>query len=473
MIPRRGASLHGRLWALGARLLAPALPAYLRRRARRGKEIPERLAERFGHGGPAPGAVRPPGPLLWLHAASVGETTSILPVVEALLAPGPAAGPRLLLTTGTVTAAALLGQRLPAGTLEGGRVAHRFAPLDVPGWAARFLDAWRPDAAAFVESELWPNTLRAARARGVPLALVNARLSPRSARRWRLAPGLAREMLGGFALVLAQSEGDAARLAALGAPAPRCLGNLKFAAPPLPADPAALAALAAAIGPRPVLLAASTHPGEERILAAAHARAAARLPALLTVIVPRHPERGPAIAAALAGEVPALARRGEGALPGPGTAIYLADTLGELGLFYRLAGVAFVGGSLVPHGGQNPLEPARLGCPVLLGPHSWNFEEPVARLLGAGGAARLDPSLPPAESLAAAALAVLCDPSRRCAMAKAAAAAAATEAGLPGLVAEALLGLLPPAGTGLQRMADRPAAGAIAGSGASPGDGEA
>lgn len=432
-------SLAAEAWRLAAAAAAPALPLWLRHRAARGKEVPARLPERFGEG-----ATRPEGRLLWLHAASVGETASILPMLEALAARAPDLS--VLLTTGTVTSAALLAQRLPPAL--SGRVIHRFVPLDVPSWAARFLAGWRPDAAAFVESELWPNLLFAARGAGIPLALVNARLSPRSAARWRLLPGLAREVLGSFALVLAQSEGDAARLAALGAPSPRCLGNLKFAAPPLPVDPVALARLGAAVAGRPVLVAASTHPGEEAIVIAAHRLAAARLPGLLTVLVPRHPERGPVVVAE-AGELSA-ARRAAGELPGPDTALYIADTLGELGLFYRLAGVAFVGGSLVPHGGQNPLEPARLRCPVLLGPHVWNFAEPVERLLAAGAALRVEAGAvaTPAEALAAAALAVLCDPARRRAMSAAAAAAAATDAGLPGRVAEALLALLPGAAPG-------------------------
>ncbi|WP_135468268.1 3-deoxy-D-manno-octulosonic acid transferase [Crenalkalicoccus roseus] len=429
-------SLPVLLWRLGAAAAAPVLPLLLRRRAARGKEVAARLSERFGEG-----AARPPGRLLWLHAASVGETASVLPVLEALAARAPQLS--VLLTTGTVTAARLLEQRLPPALR--GRVLHRFAPLDVPAWVGRFLAGWRPDAAAFVESELWPNLVLAARARGIPLALVNARLSARSARRWARAPGLARTVLGSFALVLAQSEADAARLAALGAPAPRCLGNLKDAAPPLPAAPEAMAALRAAVGARPVLLAASTHPGEEALAIAAHRLLAPRLPGLLTVLVPRHPERGAEVAAAAAGL--AVARRAAGAMPGPEVAVYVADTLGELGLFYRLAGVAFVGGSLVPHGGQNPLEPARLGCPVLVGPHCWNFAEPVARLLGAGGALRIEGE-DPAGALAEAAFTVLSDPARARAMAAAAAAAAATEAGLPARVAEALLALLGPDAAG-------------------------
>ncbi len=429
-------SLAGRLWHWGATAAAPLLPLHLRRRAARGKEIPERLAERRGEG-----ATRPPGRLLWLHAASVGETLSILPVLQALAERAPDL--TLLLTTGTVTSARLLGRRLDPALA--GRVIHRFVPLDVPGWVARFLDDWRPDAAAFVESELWPNLVAAARGRGIPLALVNARLSLRSARRWRLLPGLAREMAAGFTLVLAQSEADAARLRGIGATGARCLGNLKDAAPPLPADPAALRQLRQAVGERPVFLAASTHPGEEALVVAAHAALTARHPGLLTVIVPRHPDRGPAVAAEAAGH--AVARRAAGEMPGPGTAIYVADTLGELGLFYRLAQVCLVGGSLVPHGGQNPLEPARLGCPILLGPHTWNFAEPVARLLAAGGA-RLVEGPDPATALAALAGDVLSEPGCGRAMAQAAAAAIAPAAELPGLVADALLRLLPGTGPG-------------------------
>ena len=280
------------LWRLATGAAAPLLPLHLRRRVRLGKEIAARLGERRGEG-----AARPPGRLLWLHAASVGETLSVIPLLEALAARAPDLS--LLVTTGTVTAAGLLAQRLPDGL--GGRLLHRFVPLDVPRWVARFLDGWRPDAAVLVESELWPNLIAAAAARGVPLALVNARFSARSARRWRLlAPRLGRRLLGAFRLVTAQGEADAARLRALGAAAVLTPGNLKDAAPPLPADAAALAAVRGAIGDRPVFLAASTQPGEEAIVAAAHRLLAAAQPGLLTIIVPRHPERGPAIAAALA-----------------------------------------------------------------------------------------------------------------------------------------------------------------------------
>jgi 3-deoxy-D-manno-octulosonic-acid transferase len=418
-------------WRTGATLLAPVLPLHLRARARRGKEIAARLGERWGEG-----AERLPGPLFWLHAASVGETLSVLPVLEVMAARRPAL--RFLITTGTVTSAELLGQRIAPWLAP--RVVHRFAPLDVPSWVRRFLRDWRPDAGAFVESELWPNLLAAARTRGLRLALVNARLSERSARRWRRAPGLARAALGTFSMVLARSPADAERLAGIGASAVRCWGDLKTAAPPLPVDPALLGALREAIGPRPVFLAASTHPGEEEAAIAAHRTLAPALDGLLTIIAPRHPERGAEIAAAAEAAGLSAALRSAGAVPGREIAVYVADTLGELGLFYRLAGAALVGGSLVPHGGQNPLEPARLGCPILFGPHMWNFEEPRVRLLAVGGAVSLDG---PA-ALAPAVRDVLSDRSRARALADAAAAAADGHPGLPERVAEALLGLLPP-----------------------------
>jgi 3-deoxy-D-manno-octulosonic-acid transferase len=429
-------------WGLATRLVAPLLPWHLARRARRGKEVTARLPERRGQG-----AARPPGPLLWLHAASVGEALSTLPVLEALLARDPAL--RLLVTTGTVTGAEALRRRLPpaltrpdAGGLP--RIAHRFLPLDVPGWVARFLDDWRPDAGALVESEFWPNLLGAARTRHLPLALLNGRMSPRSFARWRRFPRSAARILDSFRLVLARSEGDRARLAALGARDALCWGDLKASAAPLPAEASALALLRDAIGDRPVFLAASTHPGEDELVLAAHALLAATWPELLTVLVPRHPERGAAVADQAARQGLGVARRAAGGMPAADVAIYVADTLGELGLFYRLAGVALIGGSLVPHGGQNPLEAARLGCPILFGPHTFNFEEPVARLLAAGGAARLAPS---AGALAEQVAAMLSDMPRRQAMAAAAAQVAAGQEGLPGQVAEALLALLP-RGTG-------------------------
>jgi len=410
-------------WHLTARLAAPLLRWNLRRRVGLGKEEAARLPEREGFS-----AMRPKGKLIWLHAASVGESLSILPLIEALAARDPAL--TLLVTTGTVTSAHLLPQRLPEHLR--GRVLHRFAPLDVPQWVGRFLDGWRPDAAGFVESELWPNTLAACAARGVPLALLNARMSDRSARRWgRFAPGFARHLLGHFALIMPRSAEDAARLAALGAPRLAPPGDLKLAAAPLPADPAALAALRAAIGPRPVLFAASTHPGEEEQIIAASAQIRANFPDLLTIIAPRHPERGAAIA-----EAP---RRAMGALPGTGP-LYIADTMGELGLFYRVASLTFIGGSLVPHGGQNPLEAARLNCPVIFGPNMGNFRDATAGLLAAGGARQV----PDAAALAATVAHMLSCPQASSAMVAAAATLVSAASDLPGHMADALIGMAEP-----------------------------
>lgn len=419
-------------WRWAATALAPLLRLHLRRRAARGKELPARLHERYGAG-----AARPEGRLLWLHAASVGETVSVLPLVSALAARDPAL--RFLVTTGTVTSASLLADRLPPGLAA--RVAHRFVPLDVPRWVARFLEGWRPDAAVFVESELWPNLVAATAARGIPMALVNARMSARAARRWTRAPGFARRVLSAFTLVLAQTEADAARLRALGATGAACPGNLKFAVPPLPAEPVELARLATLVGDRPAWVAASTHPGEEALVVAAHRRLAPAHPGLLTIIVPRHPERGAEVAA-LAGGIPA-ARRSLGGDPAPGTEVLVADTLGELGLWYRLARLAFMGGSLVPHGGQNPLEPARLGCPVLVGPHTWNFTEILDRMAAAGGLVRIDPGPDAAATLAEAVAAMLTNAARGQAQAGAAAAIAAEQAGLPDRIAAVLAPLLP------------------------------
>jgi 3-deoxy-D-manno-octulosonic-acid transferase len=359
------------LWAGLTRAATPALRVMLRRRVARGKEIAARLPEREA----IDTAPRPEGRLIWLHAASLGETVSILPVLAALARePG-----SILLTTGTVTSQRLLAQRLPDLGLAD-RVTHRFIPLDVPAWGARFLDHWRPDAAAFVESEIWPNILAAAARRGVPLMLINARLSARSLARWQMAPRTARAVLAWFAAIHPQSTLDGDRFAQLGAPRVLPAGNLKLAAPPLPADPQALSHLSSLIG-GPAWVAASLHRGEDEMILAAHRRLAATHPGLLTIIVPRHPDRGEAVAA-LAGGAP---RRSRNEPPPRGGGIWIADTVGELGLVYRLAPLAFVGGSLVRHGGQNPAEPARLGRAVAVGPHTANFADLVA-LLRDGGA---------------------------------------------------------------------------------------
>lgn len=407
-------------WAAATTVAAPALRLMLRARQARGKEIAGRLAERRG----IDATPRPPGRLIWLHAASVGETMSILPVLPLL-----AERATVLLTTGTATSAKLLAQRLDATLLS--RVLHRFVPLDVPAWVARFLDHWRPDAAGFVESELWPNLLAGCRSRRIPMMLVNARLSERSLSRWRRAPGLARQLLGGFAAIQPRSETDAARLRSLGCAGLAEPGDLKLAADPLPVDAQELQRLHAVLAGRPVWLAASTHPGEEDVVIAAHQALARDHPGLLTIIVPRHPERGREVASA------ACRSRGEGP---PDEGVWIADTLGEMGLWYRLAPLALVGRSLIaPGGGQNPLEPARLACAIAVGPHTANFTDHVALLRDAGALT----VVASAEELTHWAGGLLSDPDRCAAIGKAGQVAVQRNADLPRRTAAALLDLMP------------------------------
>ena len=392
---------------------APLVAHYLRARCRSGKEHSERLGERFGIAGLA----RPSAPLVWVHAASVGEAGSVLGLVERILAERPSV--EALMTTGTVAAARLLADRLPP------RARHQFVPVDVPQAVDRFLDHWRPDLAIWVESELWPNLVLATNRRGIPMLLANGRLSASSAARWRVLPGLVRPVLGAFALCLAQDELQAMRFRRLGAERVASVGDLKAAAAPLTADPAALAVLRREIGARPVWLAASTHGGEEEIAADAHLRVKVGEERLLTIIAPRHPVRGPAIAGMLQAHGLRVARRGAGEPIESRTDVYLADTLGELGLFFRLAGIAFVGGSLAGKGGHNPFEAALLDCVVLHGPDMANCAGMAAALDAAGAAL----TVIDVGSLAAAVARLLGDPAERAQRAAAAARIAAASNG--------------------------------------------
>jgi 3-deoxy-D-manno-octulosonic-acid transferase len=355
---------------------------------------------------------------VWVHGASVGEALSALPLIAWLRAHHPRAS--VLVTTGTVSSATLLGERLPAGAF------HQFVPVDLPAPVRRFLDHWRPDAILWLESELWPTLLTQAARRDVPLILINGRLSPASHARWRWGRPLARAVLAGFTALLGQSAADTARLGDLAGRPVRHVGNLKRAAPPLPHDAAALERLQTRAAGRALWLAASTHPGEETIAASVHRQLAVRHRDLLTVIVPRHPARGPeirdAMRAALPGVVVALRSAGDDLPAGAG--VYVADTLGELGLWYRLADLVFVGGSLTPLGGHNPLEAARLGCALLHGPHVANVAELFAELDAAGAAAAVADE----GALIAALDRLLGDAPRRRAMADAGARHAAAQA---------------------------------------------
>jgi 3-deoxy-D-manno-octulosonic-acid transferase len=355
------------------RLAMPMARLLLRRRLAKGKEEGPRIKEREGIASLA----RPDAPLAWLHAASVGEAQSALVLIERLLRERPDV--RMLVTTGTVTSASHLKERLPP------RAFHQYLPLDCPQWVERFLDHWRPDVAFWMESELWPNLVAETMRREIPALLVNARMSAGSFRAWRHLNGVARHLLSGFCMCLAQTEEQAERLRQLGARNVSCLGNLKYSATALSCVHADLEALQSDIGARMVWVAASTHEGEEVLVSNAHASLLSDIPDLLTVIVPRHPSRANKIAAVLTERGHSCVRRSTGGHIELGTAIYIADTLGELGLFYRLARIAYIGGSMASHGGHNPLEAAQLGCAVVHGPDMTNFQSVADALSAAGG----------------------------------------------------------------------------------------
>lgn len=356
------------LYRAAATVLEPLAPALLRRRAAAGKEDAARLGERLGR----PSRPRPAGPVAWLHGVSVGESLSLLPLAQALAQARP--GLTVLLTSGTAASGQVLGARL--GPQFGGGVIHQYAPVDGPRAVAAFLDAWRPGLCVLAESELWPNLILGAKARGVPLALVSARITERTAAGWARLPQTARALFSAFDLILPQDAASAARAWAFGGRVGPEL-NLKLVGDAPPADEAALARVRAAIGGRRVVLANSTHPGEEAIIARA---AAAAAPGALLVIAPRHPERGAEVAERL--QAP---RRARGAEPDAASAVYVADTLGELGLWIRLADAVVMGGSFVDGiGGHNPMETARIGRPILTGPHVANARSIYADLAARG-----------------------------------------------------------------------------------------
>lgn len=359
------------LYKFAMQASTPLLEAYLQKRARRGKEDVARAGERRGQAA----RPRPAGPLLWFHAASVGESLSLLAIIEKLLADYPMA--EALVTTGTVTSAALMAERLPR------RAFHQYMPVDHPLWVARFLDHWRPDAVLWSESEFWPNMLGEIRRRRIPAVLLNARMSAQSFGRWSHARGTMREILSTFDLCLGQNAAETARLSALGAKDARVSANLKYAAQPLPDDAAQRNALAAETAGRPLLLFASTHPGEEEIALDMHARLLPRFADLVTIIVPRHAVRGAEIAALAEkrGFKAALRSKGEALQP-----VYIADTMGELGIFYRLCPVSVIGGSFADIGGHNPIEPGQLGSIIVYGPQMYNFTTISEDFLGAGAA---------------------------------------------------------------------------------------
>ena len=364
-----GLSIYG----AATRLLAPLAPGLLQRRVDRGKEDPARLNERLGR----PVVPRPEGALVWLHGASVGESLSLLPLATGLAARRPDLS--FLFTSGTTTSAEMMLRRLPE------RSVHQYAPVDTPDAVAGFLDHWKPELGVFVESETWPNLILGAHARGVKLALVSARLSESSLRGWARFSGAARALFGAYDLVMAQDGPSGDRLLKLGARNDGLL-NLKMAGEALPVDEGLLSETRALLADRPHFLAASTHPGEDEIILAAFASVQDRSERPLLVIAPRHPVRGAEIAALCQARGFACAQRSLDDAVTPQTEVLIADTLGELGLWFRVARLSLIAGSLVPGiGGHNPLEPARLGCPVLSGRQVDNWRSVYAELDAAGG----------------------------------------------------------------------------------------
>jgi 3-deoxy-D-manno-octulosonic-acid transferase len=365
---------RNKYYALTSALATP-IKWWLYFRMFKGKEDKERISERFG----VASKKRKPGQLIWFHASSVGEANSVLLLINRIRGSFP--DYNVLLTTGTVTSAKLMQARLPK------EVIHQYAPIDTPEAVDKFLRHWKPDIAFWVESELWPNMVYMTRDTGCFMVLINARMSRKSYHSWKRHAVMIKELINCFDYMFAQSEVDAVRLQGLGKREVLCNGNLKYDAALLTCNENELIALKTAIGGRPVWLASCTHPGEEEMIAKVHSILMLRKPNLLTIIVPRHPDRGEQVAEMLKKKYQ-VALRSKKQPIAPYIQFYVADTIGELGLFYRLCEVVFMGGSLVEHGGQNPLEPARLSCAIVTGPHTDNFKEIYEDMVAVGAALR-------------------------------------------------------------------------------------
>ncbi|WP_377292958.1 lipid IV(A) 3-deoxy-D-manno-octulosonic acid transferase [Rhizobium sp. SG2393] len=358
-------------YRLAGQVFAPVIWSYMALRTARGKEDPRRRRERYGY----PSAPRPEGPLVWFHAASVGETASVVPLIREVRKRGIS----VILTTGTRTSAKVVAERL-ADT-----VIHQYVPVDMKPAVSRFLDYWQPDLAIIAESEIWPMTIMELGARHIPQVLVNGRMSDRTFNRWKKRPAIADAIFENLALVIAQSALDAERFTALGVLPVMVSGNLKVDTDAPPHDPATLATYRQQIGDRKTWAAISTFEGEEAAAGTVHRALKERL-GLLTVIVPRHPERADAVEAELVAQGLKVARRTRGDQITPDVDVFLGDTIGEMGLYLRLTEVAFVGRSLFAEGGQNPLEPAMLGCAILSGGNVQNFRDAYQALTSAGSA---------------------------------------------------------------------------------------
>jgi 3-deoxy-D-manno-octulosonic-acid transferase len=366
-----------RVYRLASRVLVPFAYWFVSRKLKSHDVPAVRIHERLGQAS----LPRPTGRLIWFHAASVGESLSVLTLIARMGERLPDAS--FLITSGTATSAELIAKRLPP------RTRHQFAPLDAPGPLDQFYAHWRPDAGIFVESELWPNMLIRGHAKGTRMALLNARLSDKSVEGWRKWPDTARLVLDVFEILLTQNRKNADNLIAMGADPARVQSgvNLKSTSAPLPVDKALLNQMHGALSGRLVWLASSTHPGEEAVVLAAHRKVLAAHPDLCLILVPRHPERGDEVAEQVKAADLSSARRSTGDEITAGTQVYLADTLGETGTWYALSPIVFLGGSLQPIGGHNPYEPAQAGAALIAGPHVANFAETYAALKAIGAVA--------------------------------------------------------------------------------------
>lgn len=351
------------LYKIASSVLAKRAPAYLEKRLELGKEDALRISERYG----IASHEKPAGTLLWIHAASVGEARSVIELIHAISQKQ--VSWHVLVTTGTLSSARIILKEIPDNTI------HQYYPLDAPAWVRAFLDYWQPDAVVWVEQEIWPNMLYEIHARQIPAILANGRLTENSFKRWLWLKSFVKDLLAPFKHIYAQSAKDGERYEILSGRPVITKGNLKYAAAPLPYHPVTLDMLKIQIGGRPIWLASSTHLGEEFVIAEAHKLILNQQPEALLIIVPRHPDRGDQIIQDLNETNLSVSRRSEAEPILPDTQVYLADTFSELGLFYRLSRIAFIGGSLVPVGGHNIIEAAQLNCATLYGSHMHNFQE--------------------------------------------------------------------------------------------------
>ena len=357
------------------RILYPiAIRRYINKRKKIGKEDIKRFNERVGR----PKMSRPQGRLIWLHGASVGESISMLPLINRLLELYPDV--HVMVTTGTTTSAEVMAKRLPE------RAFHQYLPIDNPMFTTRFIRHWQPTIALWFESEFWPAMLSSIKRKNIPLILINGRISNKSFKRWQQFDFIIKELLACFTACLGQSEEDAYRLRVLGAKDAMCLGNLKYAGLPIPVDATKKEEIMRQIGNRPLWLASSTHNDEEFKIGRFLKELQQKHPNLLTMIAPRHPNRGKEIQEKLQQDYGLkVALRSAGEPIEPQTDVYVADTIGEMGIWYEISPIVFIGGSLIPHGGQNFMEPSRCRDAVIVGPHMHNFTDAMNRAKHADG----------------------------------------------------------------------------------------